>query len=614
MQENSGNAGRAASRESPARRGWYLPWAAVLVVLGVTAVWTFASVYDYFGTSLAGSYAPLAWIIGGAIVCVGVASAGTGAWIVYRVATGRPPDWTRPRKHRQAWTLLDATWHLVLGLVLLAVAFLLVDEFGSEITASTLAMAVTLGITLVGYGASLVASATRVFVVKLRQAGPLRALPGLKVVGVVFLVAFPLAGLYYYFGTYLPDAEMSRPRDRGPVLTWMNDTSTTMTIGWDSVEEGAYVLKWGTSEDALTNEATPTSYTIYAPSSGAWGEGQKIGYHHLVELSGLSPDTTYYYTIPGFTDGATPFKTGPAATKAFSFQVIGDTRRPDTRHRPLVELMATYPADFVVNVGDVCNNAQLDWNQFLYEIRDQANTRPYLVAIGNHEYGDEMGYYLNYHNTPEHYYYSLNYSNVHLLVIDCFDGEGGMVSAAQKAFIEADLRRNAGKHDWTFVAFHVPIFSTGDFNYDPQREWDFMPLFTQYGVDVVLTGHDHHYESFNISRAILESKFGAYGSTGNGMMHFVCGGGGSPLDVAQCLHRSVDPWKDLYHNSSEEVYQQYFPKGATAATANYTVADVQIYGELVWQFMEISVDGKNLNITSVRLDGSVIESFSLTKP
>ncbi|MHA1892400.1 MAG: hypothetical protein ACTSYS_15505, partial [Promethearchaeota archaeon] len=70
-----------------------------------------------------------------------------------------------------------------------------------------------------------------------------------------------------------------------------------------------------------------------------------------------------------------------------------------------------------------------------------------------------------------------------------------------------------------------------------------------------------------------------------------------------------------YHNSSnpEENWQKYFPKGATAATANYTVSDIQIYGELVWQFMQIDVNGPNMNITSIRINGSIIEQFHLTK-
>ncbi|MHA1998785.1 MAG: metallophosphoesterase [Promethearchaeota archaeon] len=601
---------------------WQIAWIALLLVISTTLPLAIVNIYNKFSTSFQGVLAPIVPIL--IIFAFAVSAAGISA-VVKRIMTiknkGRKtkekfmkkiPDMTRP-----GWTIGWSIWFLMVGLALIGACAYLFDQFSDEITDEYLTIATLLGVSLIALGTAFVLSSLKVFI-SLPKRKKTRIAPGITSMGIAFTLLIPTIGIYYYVGIYLPEQKYMSAMDRGPFLFWNDDTSSTMVIAWDSklTENQSFSVKWGESSSNLNSTTTPISYQIFAPSSGTWESGTPIGYRYYVKLSGLSPNKTYYYTVPNFINKVYSFTTGPSTTKPFSFQVIGDTRRPDTMHSRLVTMMLNdYDADFIINVGDVCNNGLLDWNQFFDEIRYQANERPYLVAVGNHEYGNEFGYYFNYEFTPNHYYYSLNYSNVHMLFIDNFDGSNDNVSAQQKLFIEEDLQRNAGKHDWTIAAFHVPIFSTGDFNYDPAREADLMPLFTQYGVDIVLTGHDHHYESFNISRSILESKFGTYNSTGNGMMHFVSGGGGSPLDIPQCMGRDVDPWQELYHNASNPAtnWQKYLPKGATAGTAEYTTSDIQIYAELVWQFMQIDVNGPNMNITSIRLDGTTIERFELTK-
>ncbi|MHA1699606.1 MAG: metallophosphoesterase, partial [Promethearchaeota archaeon] len=580
---------------------WKQVWSIILVAIGICFIIAISEVYSNFKSELSGTYAPIVWIVVIFTIVVSGTCFFTAARILLKRFLRKDLVPQIRGKGRIAWIIGWSIWHVLLGLGLIAIMYYLADQLSSQITEQYLLMAYMIGISFIGFGVMFLISAIKSFVGLGRKIKDLTLPPAMATIGLAFLLLIPSIGLYYYMGIYLPEQKYTQPMDRGPFLFWRNDTTSTMVIAWDSVTSASYKVKWGTSPSDLNQESIPDSYPIYAPSSGAWDSGTPIGYRYYVELTGLNADTKYYYTIPNFIDKTYSFKTGPSTTRPFSFQVIGDTRRPDTRHPQLVNLMLTeYDSDFVINVGDTCNNELLDWNQFFDEIRYQANERPYLVAVGNHEYGNEFGYYFNYKFTPEHYYYSINYSNAHFLFIDCFDGSGGYVSQEQKAFIEDDLKRNAGKHDWIIASFHVPIFSTGDFNYDPQREADFMPLFTKYGVDIVFTGHDHHYEAFNITRSILESKFGPYNSTSNGMMHFVCGGGGSPLDIPLCMNREVDPWQELYHNSSnpDENWQKYMPKGATAETANYTVSEIQIYGELTWQFIQVNVDGPKMNITA----------------
>ena len=185
----------------------------------------------------------------------------------------------------------------------------------------------------------------------------------------------------------------------------------------------------------------------------------------------------------------------------------------------------------------------------------------------------------------------------------------------QLAFIEADLKRNVGKQDWIFASVHAPIFSTGGHNYNEGLEDHIMGNLTKYGVDILFTGHDHHYESYNVSRELLEEKYGTYGGkSGNGMLHFVSGGGGVSLRSTM-LSRDVDPWLEDTQNASEgRVYQRYFPlKAENEAEANWVVEDILVYAEITYQFMQLEVDGSNLEISTIRLDGTTVETFSINK-
>lgn len=47
---------------------------------------------------------------------------------------------------------------------------------------------------------------------------------------------------------------------------------------------------------------------------------------------------------------------------------------------------------------------------------------------------------------------------------------------------------------WTIVIMHHPAYSAGWHGGDPAVQANFVPLFEEYGVDLVLSGHDHDYQ------------------------------------------------------------------------------------------------------------------------
>ena len=163
--------------------------------------------------------------------------------------------------------------------------------------------------------------------------------------------------------------------------------------------------------------------------------------------------------------------------------------------------------------------------------RHRWRTRP---AAGNHEYmtPGALGYfgYFPERSAPPLGYYSYDVGAWHVVVLNstpqvyaCYPPEvtevirdprwpapqlaelpqspaAGRLCAgdvAQQAWLVADLAANAGGSSTrcTAVYFHHPRFSSGMHgnHYQMQRVWDVMYAF---GVDVVLSAHDHHYERF----------------------------------------------------------------------------------------------------------------------
>jgi len=116
----------------------------------------------------------------------------------------------------------------------------------------------------------------------------------------------------------------------------------------------------------------------------------------------------------------------------------------------------------------------------------------------------------------------------------------GYSFGAQKAWLEKELSAARGNPDvdWIVVCMHQVAISTVDkFNgadLGIREEW--VPLFDKFGVDLVVCGHEHHYERSHPIRgqeanATLTPVAAATTTdvidTSKGTVHMVIGGGGT---------------------------------------------------------------------------------------
>jgi hypothetical protein len=168
------------------------------------------------------------------------------------------------------------------------------------------------------------------------------------------------------------------------------------------------------------------------------------------------------------------------------------------------------------------------------------------IAIGNHEDDSSEGFseYMSKFGLSQTYY-SYNYQDVHVLVMDS-DRNSYSSGSSQRSFVQNDLQSASTNPNikWIIVYLHKPLYTspnscgssscsnTGSENTNLRN--GFHPLFDQYGVDLVLQGHVHNYQrTFPLkydppspSSPIIGSNNANTYTEGNGVVFAIVGTGG----------------------------------------------------------------------------------------
>jgi hypothetical protein len=155
--------------------------------------------------------------------------------------------------------------------------------------------------------------------------------------------------------------------------------------------------------------------------------------------------------------------------------------------------------------------------------RHKARTKP---TPGNHEYGTPgASGYFNYFGAaagdPSKGYYSYNLGEWHVISLNsmCENVEGCGATSPMVSWLKQDLAANSNKA-CTLAYFHHPLFNSGTHGNATMMRPTWDALYAA-NAEVVLNGHDHHYERF-----APQSPSGA-ADTSRGIREFVVGTGGA---------------------------------------------------------------------------------------
>ncbi|WP_225412102.1 metallophosphoesterase [Stigmatella hybrida] len=261
------------------------------------------------------------------------------------------------------------------------------------------------------------------------------------------------------------------------------------------------------------------------------------GRTHAVELNGLAPGAEYTYVVEACGANTPPkrFRTAPVpGTRRVHFAAMGDFGTGGSRQKEVAASMLSHRPELFIGMGDVAYESgteeQIQNNMFA-PMKDLLMEVPFFAVAGNHEYVTNQAQpyldnlYLPTSSSGGERYYSFDWGHVHFVGIDsnCAIGlasKDRCTLAAQKAWVEQDLAQS--KAAWKVAFFHHPPWSSGDHGSQLLMRREFSPLFEKYGVDLVLTGHDHHYERTYAMK-------GDAMASGTGIPYLVVGSGGANL-------------------------------------------------------------------------------------
>ncbi len=387
-----------------------------------------------------------------------------------------------------------------------------------------------------------------------------------------------------------PEKTPIAPTVAGLHLQFGADASAEVTVSWHTLQpvRNPRVLL-GRLDGRLEQQAKaqPVSYID--------GKSKQTVYAWHAALTKLQPNTHYMYAA--LHDGAAPefgtFSTAPKGRAAFTFTSFGDQGTPTLAKKFVPPAGVTLARDVFVNDnlggpaggdtplgieqirplfhlfnGDLCyaNLAQdrvRTWWDFWSNNSRSARNRPWMPSPGNHENelgNGPIGYqaYQTYFSVPKAsgqtdvtrgLWYAFTAGSVRVISIandDITYQDGGdsyvrgYSKGAQKAWLEQELKqsRSDTNIDWIVVCMHQVAISTVDkFNgadLGIREEW--VPLFDKYNVDLVVCGHEHHYERSHPIRGLEENqtltpKPAATATdiidTTKGTVHMVIGGGGT---------------------------------------------------------------------------------------
>ena len=324
------------------------------------------------------------------------------------------------------------------------------------------------------------------------------------------VAATPVAAPRYTKGWTVATAPPVAELRKTPYLIWPGDP-TRMQVLWQTQSTWPCSVEWGTD----------TSYSLGNVATTEFGDDHQ----HQFTFTDLVPGQKYYFRVHfDATLYAGSFRAAPPSDATrLKFIAYGDTRTNSTVHNQVVgQLLHSVDVDperqtLLVSVGDIVTNGddEASWDNEFFpsvypHVRRLGLTMPFQACMGNHEGAGVL--FQKYFPYPfvAGRYWSYDYGPAHFTVIDQYVSYAP--GSPQYEWIRNDLM--GATKPWRFVVLHEPGWSAGGGHPNNAAVQAYLqPLFEQYGVSIVFTGHNHYYARAEVG----------------GVTHITTGGGGGPL-------------------------------------------------------------------------------------
>lgn len=372
------------------------------------------------------------------------------------------------------------------------------------------------------------------------------------------------------------------------ILNLAEDAATSVAVTWRtdlSVNEGFCELQPLTPTRINPDNTRCFKAKTTAVKYEYEGEPTIEANQHSYVFTGLVPGQKYLYRVgkEGFWSEWLEFSTPSDSDDKFSFVYFGDPQSnlKSEWSRVVRKAYNSVPdCSFMLYGGDIINRAGRDteWDEWFMAGSYIFATVPQVLTPGNHDYKDlQIDSHWKYQftqpgNGPEVVKgtcFFVDYKNLKVISIDSateseLEDENGSALKSQKIWLDSVLAANT--KDWVIVTTHLPFYSPKESRDNPLVRKHFQPILEKYGVDMVLSGHDHSY------------------------------GRGIASDFSE-------------KPSIVYVVSVSGPKLYEAGDKKW----MQVKGSMLQLFQQISIDGNKLHFKAFTADGELFDEFMLKK-
>ena len=374
---------------------------------------------------------------------------------------------------------------------------------------------------------------------------------------------------------------------RYPYLQSIEGTSAR--VAWTTTSGGDGTVRVAPTADGPWTEVAAASTLFEVTYTG----DTEDYFAFDATLTGLSPNSAYCYEVVEdgevLARGLSLQTAWSDADRSIRILAFGDSGNFSPEQHGLRDQMMTRRFDMFLHLGDMAygDGKFTEFEERVFGVyRDLMSKTPTYPAPGNHEYKtDEAQPYLDVYylwemalrEEDQERYYSFDYGDVHFVSLDsnpevllpaALDTEN-LMTDDMLDWLEADLA--ASDKPWKVAFFHHPPYTSSERDPNVLVRNGLLPILEGGGVDLVLCGHDHHYER---TQAIREGKPTLHEQ--GGIYYFVVGSGGAGLRAA-----TGDWWTETVDDQNHA-------------------------------FLDLTIDGCVARGQAIGIEGQIIDEFEIS--
>ena len=320
--------------------------------------------------------------------------------------------------------------------------------------------------------------------------------------------------------------------------------TVTAVAGSGALQRGPYLQKAAPCQMTICWRSTLSTLgrVLYGTSAADLNQGvnepalSASPLNHVVTLTGLTPNTTYYYSIGTAVDTLASgtdctFTTPPVPGTVMNTRIwaLGDEGTGNANQKAVRDAFyawtGTRVPNLVLQLGDNAYEygSDVNFQSGMFNIYPTMLSKiPFWSCLGNHETNQGTAFvdtfpYFDIYTLPtagecggvasgtEHYY-AFDYANIHFISLDSMTANRSP-TGAMATWLQADLASTTAT--WIIAFFHHPPYTKGSHDSDTEIELiemreNILPILEAGGVDLVLCGHSHSYER----SYLLDSHYG----------------------------------------------------------------------------------------------------------